>query len=71
MLGTETLMARALRYSLDKNNVAPETYKRWPSNLQNQLQELVIDVADDMKYNQLKYFRPFPHQLVIVNAAAF
>lgn len=63
MLGTETLMARALRYSLDKNSVAPETYKNWPSNLQNQLQDLVIDVADEMKYNQLKYFRPFAHQL--------
>ena len=62
MLGTETLMARALRYALDTNNVAPETYMLWPSNLQNQLQDLVIEVADDMRYNQLKYFRPFEHQ---------
>jgi len=63
MIGTETLMARALRYALDKNEVAPETYKNWPSNLQNHLQDLVIEVADDMKYNSLKYFRPFEHQL--------
>ena len=63
MLGTETLMARALRFSLDKNHVAPETYVRWPSNLQNLMQDLVIEVADDMRYNQLKYFRPFEHQL--------
>ena len=63
MIGTETLMARALRYALDKNEVAPETYKIWPTNLQLQLQDLVIEVADEMKYNQLKYFRPFDHQL--------
>lgn len=63
MIGTETLMARALRYALDKNQVAPETYKTWPTNLQLQLQELVIETADDMRYHQLKYFRPFEHQL--------
>ena len=63
MLGTETLMARALRYTLDKNNVAPETFAQMPTNMQLQLQDLVIDVADEMKYNQLKYFRPFEHQL--------
>ena len=63
MIGTETLMARALRYALDKNKVAPETYKIWPTNLQLQLQELVIETADDMRYHQLKYFRPFEHQL--------
>lgn len=63
MLGVETLMARALRYSLDVNSVAPETYRNWPSNLQNQLQDLVIETADDMQFNQLKYFRPFEHQL--------
>ena len=63
MLGPTTLMARSLRYVLDSNGVAPETYRNWPTNLQLRLQDLVIDVADDMKYNQLKYFRPFEHQL--------
>lgn len=63
MLGEDVLMARALRYCLDQNNIAAETYSRWPSNLQNQLQDLVFAVADDMRYNQLRYFRPFEHQL--------
>jgi phage terminase large subunit-like protein len=27
------------------------------------LQDLAIAIADDMKYNQLRYFRPFKHQL--------
>ena len=63
MIGTETLMARALRYALDSNDTEVASYKMWPTDLQNQLQDLVIEVADDMKYNQLKYFRPFEHQL--------
>lgn len=62
MIGTDVLMARALRYVLDQNQVAPETYRRWPSNLQNQMQDLVMTIADDMQYDQLKYFRPFEHQ---------
>lgn len=62
MLGTDVLMNRALRYTLDDNSIAPETYARMPTNLQNKLQDLVIAVADDMQFNQLKYFRPFDHQ---------
>jgi len=62
MLGNDVLMARALRHVLEQHQVAPETYQRWPSNLQNQLQELVIATADDMQYNSLRYFRPFKHQ---------
>jgi len=63
MLGNAALMDRALRYVLDEHGVAPETYRLWPSNLQNQLQDLVISVADDMQFNSLKYFRPFDYQL--------
>ena len=63
MLTHDVLMNRALRHTLDEHGVAPETYRRWPSNMINQLQDLVITVSDDMQYNQLKYFRPFSHQL--------
>jgi phage terminase large subunit-like protein len=70
MLGTETLMARAMTYVLDQNKIAPETFKSWPTNLQLQLQDLVISVADDMQYNQLKYFRPFEHQLTFFKTGA-
>ena len=56
-------MNRALRYALESQNVAIETYRNWPSNLQNKLQDLVFSVCDDMRYNQLKYFKPFKHQI--------
>ena len=63
MIGTETIMARAMTHVLDINNVAPATFKLWPTDLQLSLQDYVIATADDMRYNQLKYFRPFEHQL--------
>lgn len=63
MLGTEIIMARALRHSLETNGIAPETYRNWTTDLQLKLQDLAIATADDMQYNQLKYFRPFEHQL--------
>ena len=63
MIGTETLMARAIRWAVDKNDLTVESLKTIPGPLKNQLQDLAIDVAEDMKFNQLKYFRPFEHQL--------
>lgn len=62
MIGTETLMARALRYVVDRNNLTIDSLVTIPGPLRTQLQDLAIDVCDDMKYNQLKYFRPFEHQ---------
>ena len=63
MLGEDVLMARALRYSVDKNNLTIDSLKTIPGPLKNSLMDLSISIADDMKYNQLKYFRPFKHQL--------
>lgn len=63
MLTTEVIMARSLRHVLDEHQVPIETYRNWPSNLQNNLRDLVLAVADEMQYNQLDYFRPFPHQI--------
>ena len=63
MLGTETLMARALKYVLDKYKLKTDSLNILPGPAKKQLEDLVISVADDMHYNQLKYFRPFEHQL--------
>jgi phage terminase large subunit-like protein len=63
MIGTETLMARALRYVVDKNNLTIDSLITIPGPLKASLQDLSISIADDMYYNQLKYFRPFDHQL--------
>jgi len=63
MLGTETLMARALRYVVDENKLTIDALKTIPGPLKSSLEDLAIDVCEDMKYHQLKYFRPFEHQL--------
>jgi phage terminase large subunit-like protein len=63
MISNETLMARALRWAVDENKLTIPSLLTIPGPLRNQLEDLAISVAEDMKYNQLKYFRPFEHQL--------
>lgn len=63
MLGEDVLMARALRYSVDENNLTVDALKTIPGPLKNKLMDLSIEIAEDMRYHQLKYFRPFGHQL--------
>lgn len=62
MLGNEILMARALRWAVDKYDLTIDALANINGDLKTKLQELSIEVADAMKYNQLKYFRPFEHQ---------
>ena len=63
MIGTETLMARSLRYSVDEYKLTVDSLSTLPGPLKEKLMDLSISVCEDMKYNQLKYFRPFKHQL--------
>ena len=46
MIGTETLMARALRYVVDKNNLTVDSLTTIPGPLKSQLQDLSIEVAE-------------------------
>lgn len=63
MIGEDVLMARALRWSVDKHNLTIDSLKTISGPLKNRLMDLSITVAEDMRYHQLKYFRPFEHQL--------
>ena len=63
MVGDDVLIARALQYAVDEYDLTVDSLKTIPGPLKNQLQDLAIEIADDMRYNQLKYFRPFEHQL--------
>jgi len=62
MLGNEVLMARALRWAVDKYELPMDALANLNGDVKTELMDLSIAVADDMKYNQLKYFRPFEHQ---------
>ena len=62
MLDPSVLMRRAVRWVCDENSLAPNNLHSFDHDTQERLRDLSIAVADDMVYNQLKYFRPFDHQ---------
>ncbi len=62
MLDPIVLMRRALRWVMDQHDIPSQAWTTLPTDAQQRLQELTIAVADDMRYNGLKYFRPFDHQ---------
>jgi len=62
MIDHNLLMRRALRLVCDEHHLDPHNLQHMDFETRNRLQELVIDIAADMEYNQLKYFRPFEHQ---------
>jgi len=62
MLDPNVVMRRALRWVCDQHSLAHDNLHHLPSTQRAALQELVIEIADDMRYNQLRYFRPFDHQ---------
>ena len=62
MIDPALLMRRAIRYVCDQNGLRPDTIYQMPFEPRQRFEELVIAVADDMRYNQLRYFRPFDHQ---------
>lgn len=63
MIDEALLMRHAIRYCAEKNAIGVEFVDRLPTDTKHKFMELVWDVKEDMKYNQLKYFRPFPHQI--------
>ena len=62
MLDPGVLMRRAVRSVCDQHNLTPASLTQFDHVTQEHFRELSIAVADDMAFNQLKYFRPFEHQ---------
>jgi len=62
MLDSSLLMRRAMRWCLDQHDLTQESYRQMDTQTQQAFESWVIATADDMQYNQLKYFRPFEHQ---------
>lgn len=63
MIDNALLMRRAIKYICDQHGLAPDTIHLLDFERKARLQEYAIHIADDMRYNQLKYYRPFPHQV--------
>ena len=62
MIGNDVLMSRALRWAVDEHDLPMDALANLNGDLKSQLMDLSVTVAEDMKYNQIKYFRPFEHQ---------
>jgi len=63
MLDSSLLMRRAIRHVCDQNSLDPNNLGFMTSEQRSRFEEAVIAVQDDMQFNQLRYFRPFEHQL--------
>lgn len=55
-------MTRAIRHVCDTHGLTVDALGRLDSATLQPLQDYAISVADEMKYNALKYFRPFDYQ---------
>jgi phage terminase large subunit-like protein len=62
MIDPTVLMRRAVRSVCDDHNLVPASLAQFDHVTQEQFRDLAITVADDMRYNALRYFRPFEHQ---------
>ena len=63
MIDSNVLMRRAIRYVCDTNDLKTDSLRLLDTTRLAMLQDLAIDVAKDMEYNAIKYFRPFDHQI--------
>ena len=70
MLDPAVLMRRALRWVCDDLQLQVNNLHHLTTEQRDHLEELTVAVADDMRYNALKYFRPFHHQLKFFATAA-
>ena len=62
-LDNTVLMRRAIRWVCDSNSLAVNNLNTMTSDQKVAFEGLVMAVHEDMRYNQIKYFRPFEHQL--------
>jgi len=62
VLTEDLLMRRAIRFVCEENNIKPISLTMFDTFTRNHFEALALDIAEDMRFNQMKYFRPFDHQ---------
>lgn len=70
MIDPSLLMRRAIRYCADHSGHTVESLWMMPTEVKLKFQDWAMSVAEDMQYNQLKYFRPFEHQKAFFRTSA-
>ena len=63
MIDPSVLMRRAIRWCCDQQNLKPDSIDHMDTTTKSAFMEWAIAVCEDMRYNQIRYFRPFDHQL--------
>jgi len=63
VLDPSVLMRRAVRWTCDQHGLKPDSLTQFDHVTQEQFRDLAVAVSEDMQFNQLKYFRPFEHQV--------
>jgi phage terminase large subunit-like protein len=63
MLDPAVLMRHAVRSVCDEYHLDPKNLHHMPSEPRARFEEACIAIRDDMQFNQLRYFRPFAHQM--------
>jgi phage terminase large subunit-like protein len=69
MIDPSLLMRRAIRYCADHSGHTVESLWMMPTEVKLKFQDWAMSVAEDMQFNQLKYFRPFEHQKAFFKTA--
>lgn len=62
MIEEAVLMRRAINQVCRDHDLTPEALNLLDGPTRSALEDLAIAMTEDMKFNQLKYFRPFEHQ---------
>lgn len=70
MLDQGVLMRRAIRWVLDQHGLNLTSLSMMDHETKTRFEDLAMTVADDMRWNQLAYFRPFEHQLKFFSTGA-
>lgn len=63
MIDPNVLLRRAIRYTCDQHKLTPDSINLMDTTTKSKFMDLVFAIQQDMAYNQLKYFRPFKHQV--------
>ena len=70
MIDSTVLMRRAIRFCCDEHGLKPDSIQLMDTTTKDRFIELALAVSEDMRFNQLKYFRPFDHQLKFFKTGA-
>lgn len=71
MIDRTILMRRAIKWVCDEHGLQLDSFRQMDSKTKVRFEDLVLSVSDDMHYNQLKYFRPFRHQMEFFQTGKF